>query len=89
MAINKKQLLELHQAYINVFKTESGKKLLADLESSCYNTQSTFPSSNDPYRLAFNEGKRSVLVRIKNLSDPANIARFEEINKRNQNNNIY
>ena len=64
-----KELLELHQAYLNVFKTESGKKILKDLERSCFVNSSSMSDSNDPYRLAFNEGKRSIYLRIKNLSD--------------------
>jgi len=50
------------RAYKEVFDTESGKLVLKDLMKSCHMMQSTF--DKDPYETHFNEGARSVVLRI-------------------------
>lgn len=50
------------QAYKRVFDSEDGKIILADLMKSCHYLNSTF--DKDPYETHFNEGARSVVVRI-------------------------
>lgn len=49
-------------AYKRFFDTDDGKKVLVDLMKSCHMTTSTM--GKDPYETAFNEGARSVVVRI-------------------------
>lgn len=49
-------------AYKRVFESEDGSKVLEDLMKSCHMVNSTM--GNDPYETSFNEGARSVVVRI-------------------------
>ena len=49
-------------AYQRVFDSEDGKLVLKDLMKSCNMMQSTY--DKDPYETHFNEGARSVVVRI-------------------------
>ena len=60
------KLRELKQAYQNVFESESGKKVLADLERRCFYNTTTFSQNSNT--TIFNEGKRSVLLHIKNMA---------------------
>jgi len=50
------------KSYQKVFNTLDGKKVLEDLNRSCFLTQSTF--TGDTHDSAFNEGQRAVLLRI-------------------------
>ena len=49
-------------AYKRTFDSPDGKKVLADLFKCCHMTTSTM--DKDPYETAFNEGARSVVLRI-------------------------
>ena len=52
--------------YKEAFKTEGGKKVLADLEGRCnYRTSSYVPG--DTNGTAFEEGKRAVILHIHNM----------------------
>lgn len=49
-------------AYKTVFNSKEGQKVLLDLMKSCHVMGTTF--SSDPYETAYNEGARSVVLRI-------------------------
>ena len=49
-------------AYRRCFDSEDGKLVLKDLFKSCHMMTSTM--DKDPYETAFNEGARSVVLRI-------------------------
>lgn len=49
-------------AYKTVFGSESGQRVLKDMMKSCNVMGTTF--SSDPYEMSFNEGARSVVMRI-------------------------
>lgn len=51
--------------YLTTFSTPEGKRVLKDLEDSCFIHQSTF--SPVPGKSDVNEGMRFVVVNIKNL----------------------
>jgi len=57
-----KQMKATMRAYKEVFESEAGKIVLEDLMKSCHFTMSTF--DKDPYETHFNEGARSVVLRI-------------------------
>jgi hypothetical protein len=50
--------------YKRLFDSDDGQKVLKDLMRSCHMTSTTFDS--DPQQQAFNEGARSVVLRIMN-----------------------
>ena len=52
-------------AYINTFKNEAGKEVLADLRGFCFGTKTSFDS--DPLIMARNEGRREVFLQIMNI----------------------
>ena len=52
-------------AYVTIFNSPSGKKVLEDLERWCFVHKTTF--NNNPQRLAFNEGQRSIYVHIQTM----------------------
>jgi hypothetical protein len=60
----RRDLVPLVSDYADTFGTDSGLRVLADLEKSfggsCY-------SKGDPYDTAYKEGQRDILVRIKEL----------------------
>ena len=72
---NKSKLIDMlkerHVYYKDTFSTPCGKKTLSDMEASCYTHRSTITdqSSVDPYLVAFREGQRSVVLKIKNYMD--------------------
>ena len=53
---------DMIHTYQRLFKTPDGEKVLKDLMQSCFITSSTFDP--DPQKQAFNEGVRSVTLRI-------------------------
>ena len=63
-----KEVEALKSMYKQVFATESGKKVLKDLEARCNFRNTTF-IQNDSIGTAFEEGKRSVLFHILNISE--------------------
>ena len=66
-------------AYKRFFDTTDGKKVLHDLMKSCHINTSVMGS--DPYETAFNEGARSVVLRIIKTVN-ADIAQLEEMYKK-------
>ena len=62
-------------AYKRFFDTTDGKIILKDLMKSCHVLSSTM--DKDPYETAFNEGARSVVLRIIKTNNTS----IEEINK--------
>ena len=63
-----KEVEALKCMYKQVFATESGKKVLKDLEARCNFRNTTF-IQNDSIGTAFEEGKRSVFLHILNMSE--------------------
>jgi hypothetical protein len=63
-----KEVEALKSMYKQVFATESGKKVLKDLEARCNFRNTTF-IQNDSIGTAFEEGKRSVFLHILNMSE--------------------
>ncbi len=55
----------LRKTYADCFKTIDGEKVLQDLRAN-YQMRESFVTS-DPYKTAFNEGARSVYLRIMTL----------------------
>jgi hypothetical protein len=55
-------LKEMKQDYVDVFSSEKGKKVLEDLKRKCFFDKPTF--SPDGMKMAFNEGKRAVVLHI-------------------------
>lgn len=79
--LNDKQMSELKEmkdAYISVFTSASGKKVLADLEKKCFVNRTTMPADGNTNHLAFREGMRYVAVHIKNMMS-MDINRLKEL----------
>ena len=63
-----KELEELEQAYKRLFQTDDGKRVLGDLEKSCgQNHTSVDEQSPNALKIAFQEGKRRVFLRIQRM----------------------
>lgn len=56
---------EIHQLYLDVFTSPSGMVVLKDMARAHHYESSTF--SSDALKLAFQEGERNVILRIRNL----------------------
>lgn len=55
----------LHDLYARAFEGEAGRAVLADLEArACLRETSFHP---DPQRMAFNEGRRSLVLHIRRM----------------------
>ena len=65
MANNLDQLKALKKSYNSTFNSESGKKVLKDLERHCFIKGTTFNEKS--LRLAFNEGQRSIYLHINTM----------------------
>lgn len=65
---------ELHQAYCRMFGTMDGRRIMADLERRGFYREPAF--SADPARLAFNEGRRSLVLHVKQMLDERHFARL-------------
>jgi hypothetical protein len=66
--LNEKQIAEIEQKkrdYSSVFSSETGKRVLADLENTCFINRTTFSAAEG--RTLLNEGMRFVVVHIKNM----------------------
>lgn len=61
-----KQVEQIKLMYGDVFTSEAGKKVLADLESRC-NWRISSYVAGDANATAFEEGKRAVLLHIHNM----------------------
>jgi hypothetical protein len=57
-----RKMKEIILAYKRTFDSPDGKEVLKDLMKSCHMVTSTM--DKDPYETAFNEGARSVVLRI-------------------------
>lgn len=55
-------LKQLQQDYRNTFSTESGKRVLKDLENICFYKSTVFAPDNNV--MAFKEGNRAVYLHI-------------------------
>ena len=62
---NLDQLKALKKSYNSTFNSESGKKVLKDLERHCFVKGTTF--NEESLRLAFNEGQRSIYLHINTM----------------------
>ena len=69
--------LELHRAYKRLFECADGQTVMADLEKRGCFMRSSF--STDARRTEFNEGRRSLVLHIKHMTDETNF-----IHKENQ-----
>jgi hypothetical protein len=74
-----KQIAENQQLYKRVFDSEDGKAVLKDLEKRCFINHTTF--SESPEQMAFNEGRRSIYMLIKNILDKDIKDILEELTK--------
>ena len=63
--IDTEQLEELKKIYITTFTSESGKKVLADLERNAYIYGTTY--SENSQNLARNEGRRQMVLHIRSM----------------------
>ena len=62
---NPNELRGLVASYKRLFDTEDGKKIMQDLEKFCRYNATT--RGNSPSDTEYNEGKRVVVLRIKNF----------------------
>jgi hypothetical protein len=62
--------LELHRAYKRLFGCADGQTVMADLEQRGCFLRSSF--STDKGRTAFNEGRRSLILHVKHMTDETN-----------------
>jgi len=74
---NVTRLKGLREDYKKVFTTEEGKRVLADLEKTCF-FKSTIFVPNDALTMAFNEGNRAVLLHILTILE-LNIEELEKL----------
>jgi len=51
--------------YIELFENETGEYILEDLSKYCHIRNTTY--NDNPNRMAFNEGKRAVVLHIKSM----------------------
>lgn len=58
-----KERIDLHAAYVRVFSTEDGQKVLSHIAKHGFVTQSTFVAG-DPQQTAMNEGMRRMALSI-------------------------
>ena len=65
MASDEDKLKQLKQDYKNTFSTKEGDAVIADLKSAYYHRGSY--SKNDTHETSYQEGQRSVIIRIINL----------------------
>jgi len=63
-----KRIEQITQSYKQIFDSENGKKVLQDLANRCSYNNTTFVEG-DSHATAFEEGKRSVFLFIKQLTD--------------------
>ena len=69
------------QSYKSIFNTEAGKDVLTDMCKMCHFNASSFDV--DPYITAFNEGQRSIILRIMRTidADPRELFKILEGNQ--------
>ena len=71
---------QISRIYHEVFNSESGAIVLQDLENRCFAHITTAPDNIqvDPYSVLKNEGRRSVLLHIKTMLQPPEMAESEK-----------
>ena len=62
-----KELLRLHQSYLRALSGPDGQAVLADLKVRAFADRSSFDP--DGARMAFNEGRRSLLLHVLDMLD--------------------
>jgi len=67
---SEKLIEQMREDYAFVFGSEAGKRVLEDLLIGCHAKRDCF--DNDPYRHAFNAGKRSVGLHISSMIEHYN-----------------
>ena len=70
---------ELHLAYRRLFESADGQRVMEDLERRGFYREPAF--SGDPARLAFNEGRRSLVLHVKQMLKEHNFIRFKNKKK--------
>ncbi|MBU1249287.1 MAG: hypothetical protein KKB70_11350 [Proteobacteria bacterium] len=67
---------ELHLAYRRLFESANGHQVMEDLERRGFYREPAF--SGDPARLAFNEGRRSLVLHVKQMLKEHNFIRYKD-----------
>ena len=67
---------DIRVTFRRAFESEDGKKVLKYLETFCFMNASTFNA--DPYKSAFNEGARSVILHINSMRGDDGLQKEEE-----------
>lgn len=78
------QIRERKQLYQSVFESSDGEKVLEDLNKRAFGIRSTF--HENPQRMAFNEGQRSIILHIKGMMN-IDIKKTESLIKQQQGEN--
>ncbi len=60
---------DLRAAYLRLFRSPDGEAVLADLDRRGFARASTF-APGDPYRTAYNEGFRGMVLHIRSMMEP-------------------
>ncbi len=66
---------ELHLSYRRLFESKDGEKVLCDLERRGFYREPIFP--DEAIRLAFNEGRRSMVLHVKQMLKESNFSKLE------------
>lgn len=61
------ELREIKVRFEKVFRSSDGEVILSVLGNECFSEIGNYES--DPYKMAYNEGKRYMLMKILSLSD--------------------
>ena len=75
---NATKLKALREDYRKTFETPEGKRVLADLATTCFYNTTTFVP-NDSMAVVFNEGNRAVYLHIKTIME-MDIETLERLN---------
>lgn len=82
-----KQVEALKKAYLRVFDSEDGKKVMQDLERRCYVHSPTISQNNDPLKMAYREGQRATYLHIQHMMR-LNIKRIREMQEKKGEGNV-
>lgn len=66
---------DLHLAYRRLFESKDGEQVMLDLERRGFYRDPAF--SGEPVRLAFNEGRRTMVLHVKQMLEESNFSRFK------------
>lgn len=75
------EIKERKQLYQNVFESPDGKKVLEEISRYAFVHKTTY--NDNPHRMAFNEGQRSILLHIQSMMK-IDIDRTSELIKKQQ-----